>query len=471
MSDDPGVLRDTLVRFSLEQNNVVAQLNSITVSGDAALKSMAGLDSVINTLPPALPDLAPKIPSTMEKITALTGGFAGMGYSLHNLMGIMDRFEISQLSVENSTLALEDAQARYDEALRKHGANSEEATKAANMLTRAQNNLDKTNLRANASILFMGLSTLEMIPKALDAGKALIGFATSGKLAMLGLNALTWSENINTISTTANTAAKWIQVTATNALTASKTFLTAATARLTLANITSTATMIPATLAALTGAAALGALGVATWSVAIPILAIEAPLWLVVGAVGALVLVVQDLYSYLTGGESVFGGFIDGIIGAFQNIPEFFRSMIRVFQESGKFLADAFLSGMSLGIMNTDRLDAIFGTIGKYLPHSDAEVGPLSDLTGSGMKFMETFTKGAQLAVPSIGGALDGIGSTLFGGGGFGYGNSISISVTVTGNTISGDDKSLGKLAGMTADSIEETMNKILSNQARRAGI
>ncbi len=212
----------------------------------------------------------------------------------------------------------------------------------------------------------------------------------------------------------------------------------------------------------LTGA--LGALAGAIW-------AVLAPLLPVIAAVAALVLIIQDLWVGFSGGDSLvlnaLGNIKDSIVG-------FFTGLWDTFKEAGGFLINAFLMGLTGGLLNTDRLSKIFGIIGSYLPHSDAEQGPLSDLTGSGQKFTETFAKGAQLGIPLISQPLAGIANMFTGGMSTAAPAAtapISVSVSISDVHLSGGESSLKSLAMMTASEVEKTMMKILNQQAARAGI
>jgi len=195
----------------------------------------------------------------------------------------------------------------------------------------------------------------------------------------------------------------------------------------------------------MTAASGAWALAAGAWAALAPLLPLIIPVAL---AIAGLILLIQDLWTGFSGGDSIvmdalgniwesikgtinwfkslydslgvfkialgpIAAMIEGVralFWVFQNwreipgiisdalgaIPAYLSGLWDTFKDSGKFLINAFLEGMTFGILNTDRLSAIFGVIGKYLPHSDAEMGPLADLTGSGQKFIQTFGAGAE---------------------------------------------------------------------------
>lgn len=74
-----------------------------------------------------------------------------------------------------------------------------------------------------------------------------------------------------------------------------------------------------------------------------------------------------------------------------------------LFEQGGRGLIDAFVRGIKA--MANAPLDAVRWIMGKVralLPGSDAEEGPLSDITASGMGFMYTFAKGLTAGGPEV---------------------------------------------------------------------
>jgi len=289
------------------------------------------------------------------------------------------------------------------------------------------------------------------------------------------------------------------------------------------------------------------------WALAAGVWATLAPLLPFIAAAAALILIIQDLWSGINGGNSVIMNFVNwikkgvdslgifkyalfpilipfkalqtaiaAIVWAFQNwrkipeiitnalgaIPAMLRGLVGVFLGAGKMLIDAFLRGISFGLLDTDRISGIFGTLRSYLPFSDAKVGPLADLTLSGQKLIETFGAGAESKQGYLSSLLGGIMKMPEIALGFAAPAlapfisvfkplveplvnpaivsplvaqpvsqaaeqmaPISVNVTITGNTISGTEASLTTMASLTGMEIEKSMMKILNQQAMRSGI
>lgn len=90
---------------------------------------------------------------------------------------------------------------------------------------------------------------------------------------------------------------------------------------------------------ALTVAIAMGALAVATIAATWPFIAIAA-------AIGAVVLVIDDIYSALTGGESIIGGWASAFADAFPSITAGFKSIAEAASESAASIAEDFWVGV-----------------------------------------------------------------------------------------------------------------------------
>ena len=90
---------------------------------------------------------------------------------------------------------------------------------------------------------------------------------------------------------------------------------------------------------ALTVAIAMGALAVATIAATWPFIAIAA-------AIGAVILVIDDIYSAMTGGESVIGGWANQFAEAFPAITAGFKWIAEVASSSASEIADDFLTGI-----------------------------------------------------------------------------------------------------------------------------
>jgi hypothetical protein len=234
--------------------------------------------------------------------------------------------------------------------------------------------------------------------------------------------------------------------------------------------------MLTGGVSVLTGGVAV--LGSAIWVAMAPLLPF-------IAAFGALVLIAQDFWVGLNGGQSLIFEFADSLIetfGVVENIEYLFGVLNDVANMSGGELIMSFLNGM-LGIMNgsvaKDLLTHIFNDVREYLPFSDAKTGPLSDLTASGGRFVDTFLSGAQAASGNRGAILDGIFTAMHPLGamasmtsqqGASATPSIIVEVNVTGNTIAGGADSLGELAGLTAAAVERALEQIINKNAAKVG-
>ena len=203
-------------------------------------------------------------------------------------------------------------------------------------------------------------------------------------------------------------------------------------------------------------ATAFTGLATAVWAVLLPLLPLI--------AAGALVgLVIQDFIVGLKGGESVIFKFADLLI----SIPERLKGFGSVFKDAGKFLIDSFIEGMTFGLLNTDRLTKVFSGIRDYLPFSDAKVGPLSDLTLSGKRFMQTFAAGAESQTGLMGGILS---TPNIKGGMNGALGAPTVTINISDVKLSGDDSSLQRFGEVTVAAVEKAMGKIIQKQATAGG-
>jgi hypothetical protein len=249
----------------------------------------------------------------------------------------------------------------------------------------------------------------------------------------------------------------------------------------------------------LTGA--LGTLAGAIWAVLAPAIP-----FLAVGA--AIVLVGQDIYTGMTGGKSAIMDFadslgvfkyalysflpiiptIEGVIWAFlhwREIPgivsgaisgaiDYLKGLPSVFYNAGAGLFTAFITGLK-SIPLVGPVISALEQVRSYLPFSDAKVGPLADLTLSGQRFMQTFGAGMEsqrgYLSSLMGGLLPGLTFPASSGSQTtGQSAPIQVSVTITGNNISGDEASLGRLGAVTVDAVEKALDKIIGKQAISKG-
>lgn len=203
-------------------------------------------------------------------------------------------------------------------------------------------------------------------------------------------------------------------------------------------------------------ATAFTGLATAVWAVLAPLLPFI--------AAGALVaLVIQDFIVGLKGGESVIFKFADLLI----SIPNRLKRFAPAFMDAGKFLMDTFIRGMTFGLLDTDKLVKVFSGIRDYLPFSDAKVGPLSDLTLSGKRFMQTFAAGAESQTGLMGGILS---TPNIKGGVNGALGAPTVTINISDVKLSGDDSSLQRFGEVTVAAVEKAMGKIIQKQASSGG-
>ncbi len=118
--------------------------------------------------------------SFSSKIGGAATSLATVGASADKAMNLMDRYQISQMTVENATMRVTAAQENYDAVLVKYPANSQQAIDATRQLEIAQNNMEKANIHADSSMVMIGVSALSMVPNFIDAGTSALTFAASG---------------------------------------------------------------------------------------------------------------------------------------------------------------------------------------------------------------------------------------------------------------------------------------------------
>ncbi len=118
----------------------------------------SGVTSGMNQAGQAVTSFSDRI----SKSAVTLQGFGNIG--LH-AMGMLDRMEISSMSVQNALMSLEDAQVRYNQTLENFGEGSEQAAIAQNSLERATNQYQAAQMRANLSLASMGITMVGMIPQ------------------------------------------------------------------------------------------------------------------------------------------------------------------------------------------------------------------------------------------------------------------------------------------------------------------
>ncbi len=112
--------------------------------------------------------------SFADRLGKSAEGFEKLGRMGTTFMSVLDRIEISQLNVANAETTLASAQLRYNEAVQKYGESSREAFIASNELARAQNGVEAANLRANTSMVMVGVTMVGQIPAIVSFGRTMV---------------------------------------------------------------------------------------------------------------------------------------------------------------------------------------------------------------------------------------------------------------------------------------------------------
>lgn len=104
---------------------------------------------------------------------------------------IITRYEVSMMRLEVATNRVENSQMNYDKTVKKYGASSQEAIKAANNLTNAQARLERANFLLISSYMLMGTTALAQVPKLLSLAGAQWAVAASARAMMYATAGLT----------------------------------------------------------------------------------------------------------------------------------------------------------------------------------------------------------------------------------------------------------------------------------------
>lgn len=157
------------------------------------------------------------------------------------------------------------------------------------------------------------------------------------------------------------------------------------------------------------------------------------PIGLVIAGVVALGAGAYMLIKHWDTVRVFFGNLWQSVTGWMGNINLF---------ESGKKIIGTMVSGIkSVAMAPFNAVKSVFTKVRELLPFSDAKTGPLSDLTTSGMKIIDTLGVGIRKASPDLknttGQALDVLsGNSSIGAGGSSQSININYSpqITITGN-------------------------------------
>lgn len=125
------------------------------------------------------------VTSFSDRISKTSTTLRGLGDIGMHTMGMLDRMEISSMSVSNALMSMQDAQMRYNTTLSEFGEGSEQAAIAQNSLERAMNQYESAQLRANMSLASMGITMIGMVPQFITFGRTAITTLKGVELATL----------------------------------------------------------------------------------------------------------------------------------------------------------------------------------------------------------------------------------------------------------------------------------------------
>lgn len=162
-------IKDIIIRIVAQSegfesfNTASSSLNQMSVGLQEAEAHASSFGTGLNDVAEA------SVPFT-DRLSESAKGLQSVGEFGYTAMHMMDRFEISQLNVASAQATVINAQQKYNEALAKYGEHSQQAFIASNVLARAQDSLEKANLRANLSMALIGVTMVGQIPKFIEFG-------------------------------------------------------------------------------------------------------------------------------------------------------------------------------------------------------------------------------------------------------------------------------------------------------------
>ncbi len=170
--------------------NFNAGLQKATPAIEETSSAFQEAASHAQTFGTGLDDQIPKTTSFGASIGGLAKSFTGAGYAIDHVDDMFDRFEMTEMSVDNANLRLEKSQEAYNKALIENGAGSAEAEAAARNLEIATNRNEMANIRAKSSMVLIGLQAVTLVSEyATLAEKALL-FAGSGTVIATSTKAI-----------------------------------------------------------------------------------------------------------------------------------------------------------------------------------------------------------------------------------------------------------------------------------------
>ena len=109
---------------------------------------------------------------------------------------------------------------------------------------------------------------------------------------------------------------------------------------------------------------------------------------------GIIVSIMNGIASAITGGKTDAAGAMQSVV---DGVSDIIKRFVESAKDSGRRLIESFADGIRSAISSAvSAVQSAVSAVDQYLPHSDAETGPLSTLTASGAAFWETWGRGAQ---------------------------------------------------------------------------
>lgn len=140
-------------------------------------RSQADLDALVNRLDNV--DRSGK--RTTGTFKDFADSMAGGAREVEQAMQLMTRMDLVQISLQSGNDHLAAAQERYNQAVASYGPNSQEALNASRSLKDANDALDKAQLRAEASMALVVVSSLQMATTAIPAAIAALQGLTAAQ--------------------------------------------------------------------------------------------------------------------------------------------------------------------------------------------------------------------------------------------------------------------------------------------------
>ena len=133
-------------------NNAITEYGTDSTQAASALRDLNSAQGDVNTLQTQVAESTKQSEGSLRSLTVGASGAATAGFNLYNAYDRVNQSQISldraNLMVKTSTKSLEDAQRSVTEAVTLHGAGSQEAQKAEEALSIAQDRLTLANERA-----------------------------------------------------------------------------------------------------------------------------------------------------------------------------------------------------------------------------------------------------------------------------------------------------------------------------------